>query len=204
MLTPNMDITRSILSRTRLNPRALLITLATPVDDITPFAQLLTGFPAAQVFGFGGDLDRNRMEHVLRRRGLPFRGAELVGEHGGNAIRVYPGEESYGEVAKEVRGFLRTVTSLAGETRNLSTATLLAALLRSIITDSGETHNLCGRHPAYGIYLTWPFAVGRSGIGEPMQVSLAGRAEQDLAALVAERSARLPWLIARSGESDRS
>lgn len=185
---PNIGVTRESLSGVQLKPSAILITLATPVDDITIFAQLLTGHPHRQVFGFGGNLDRNRLEYVLRTKGMPSGKIELVGEHGGNAIPVYPGEEQYEDVAKEVRGFLRRVTSLAGgETRNLSTAVLLSELIESIAQDSRKAHYLCGFHPEYGIYLTWKFAVGRAGISAPEKIAVSGKAKDDLDALVVKR-----------------
>jgi malate/lactate dehydrogenase len=184
----NAGITKEILSKSRLKRSAIVITLATPVDDITVLAQLLTGLPTNQVFGFGGDLDRNRLEYTLRDRRIGFPSIELIGEHGGNAIPVYRGEESYDEVARDVRGFLRKVTSQAGETRNLSTAILLASLVNSIITDSGRTHYLCGYHPEYQMYLTWGFKVGVMGTREPNVIELYDRARGDLRALLARRA----------------
>lgn len=185
----NSGITKEILSTAKLKRSAIVITLATPVDDITVLAQLLTGLPPNQVFGFGGDLDRNRLDYTLRARGISHSSLELIGEHGGNAIPVYPGEQSYDEVARDVRGFLRKVTSQAGETRNLSTAILLASVIDSIITDSGRTHYLCGYHTEYGIYLTWGFQLGATGIREPIKIELYDRAQSDLKELVARRSA---------------
>ena len=183
----NALITKEILSASRLKSSAILITLATPVDDITILAQFLTGLPTNQVFGFGGDLDRNRLEYTLRDRKIAHSQIELVGEHGGNAIPVYRGEEGYEDVARDVRSFLKKVTAQAGETRNLSTAILLASLVDSIITDSGRTHYLCGYHKKYGIYLTWGFKVGSQGISEPNEIKLYDKARIDLEALVERR-----------------
>ena len=184
----NALITKEILSASRLKSSAILITLATPVDDITILAQFLTGLPTNHVFGFGGDLDRNRLEYTLRDRKIDHSHIELVGEHGVNAIPVYRGEESYEEVARDVRSFLKKVTAQAGETRNLSTAILLASLVDSIITNSGRTHYLCGYHKEYGIYLTWGFKVGSQGISEPNEIELYDKARIDLEALVEQRS----------------
>jgi len=190
----NIEITRTSLSGIRFRPSTILITLATPVDDITIYAQLLTGLPYNQVFGFGGDLDRNRLEYVLRQKGLSCDEIELVGEHRGNAIPVYPGEQLYNEVAKDVRGFLRKVRSLAGETRNLSTATLLSQLVESISGNLFKTHYLCGFHPEHNIYLTWGFKVGRDGIEEPCQISVVGKAKEDLDGLIVKRRETIEYL----------
>jgi hypothetical protein len=76
----------------------------------------------------------------------------------------------------------------AGETRNLSTAILLASLVNSIITDSGRTHYLCGYHPEYQMYLTWGFEVGVMGTREPNAIELYDWARGDLRALLARRA----------------
>ncbi len=192
----NIEVTRKSLLRMKLKPSTILVTLATPVDDITIFAQLLTGLPHRQVFGFGGDLDRNRLEYVLRRRNI-FKGEiELVGEHGGNAIPVYPGEEQYLDVAKEVRGFLRRVTTLAGETRNLSTALLISRLIESLALNLSRTHYLCGYHQEHEVYLTWGFPVDRSGIGVPNQIGVLGKARVDLEELIIKRKKTTNELMA--------
>lgn len=184
---PNIEVTRQSLLRMRLKPSTILVTLATPVDDITVFAQLLTGLPRRQVFGFGGDLDRNRLEYVLRRKNL-FQGEiELVGEHGGNAIPIYPGEQQYKDVARDVRGFLRRVTTLAGETRNLSTAILISRLIESLALNLSRTHYLCGYHHEHEVYLTWGFPVDRSGVGSANHIGVSGKAKMDLEELISKR-----------------
>jgi hypothetical protein len=75
----------------------------------------------------------------------------------------------------------------AGETRNLSTAILLASLVDSIITNSRRTHYLCGYYKKYGIYLTWGFKVGSHGVSEPNEIELYDKVRIDLAALVERR-----------------
>jgi len=183
----NLEITREIVHSMRLKPSVILITLATPVDDITIYAQMIADIPKERVFGFGGDLDRNRLEYVLREKGIEAESIELVGEHGGNAIPVYTGEKDYPEVAEQVRRFLRKVTTLAGETRNLSTAVLLRSLVESIALDSGKVHYVCGFHPEYQVYLTWGFAVGRGGLQEPQVINVTAQASRDLTRLVQNR-----------------
>jgi len=183
----NLAITEDILSQSRLGPSTILILLSTPVDDITVFVQKRTGLPVSHVLGFGGDVDRNRLASILLRRGMPIEGVNLVGEHGKRAIPVYPGEEDYAEIAAQVRSYLATIIALAGPPKNLATAVLLGQLVESIATDSQRTHNVCGYHPELGVYLTWPFVIGREGVVRPEAVHLGARAQVDLEQLVAER-----------------
>jgi len=193
----NLKITRSLLDGISLKPCSILITLATPVDDITVFAQLVSGLPRSQVFGFGGDLDLNRLKFVLNQRMINPSKIRLIGEHGGNAIPVYDDEVDYNEVANDVRTFLRTVTSLAGQPKNLATARLLTELIQNILTNSGQVHCLCGYHPDYDLYLTWPFRVGRQGIIHNENVAIAIKAKSDLETLVARRKNTLELIRTR-------
>jgi L-lactate dehydrogenase len=187
----NVAMTRSILTSAPLKPTAIVILLAAPVDDLTVLAQRNCGLPPAQVFGFGGDLDRNRLEYILRGRGRSSEGAVVVGEHGVNAIPVYPEADDYDAVAAELRQFLGKIAA-AGPLRNLATGEILGRLCDSIATDAGCVHHVCGYHPEHGAYLTWPFRIGRSGILRPEAVAVDGPARRDLQALLTARRARSP------------
>ncbi len=184
---PNEKIADLVLSSGALKKSAILICLATPVDYITVHMQKRSKLPRNQVFGFGGDLDRNRLEYVLRCDGKPAYNAHIVGEHGANAIPVYDGEAEYAAVAQRVRKFLMTISNHAGTTRNLATGELLGKLVASIVEDSGQTHYVCGYHPDHRLYLTWPFIVGRKGIMAPVKADLEANASKDLEKLVASR-----------------
>ncbi|RKX76031.1 MAG: hypothetical protein DRP87_13055 [Spirochaetes bacterium] len=81
VLRNNIDVTNSILDSAVIKKSAIVIALATPVDDITAHIQIKYGLPENQVFGFGGDIDRNRLIYVLKKNGLPAENAEIVGEH---------------------------------------------------------------------------------------------------------------------------
>jgi malate/lactate dehydrogenase len=186
----NCTIAQEILNQSELSPSTILVLLATPVDDVTAFAQRKTGLPANQVLGFGGDLDRNRLASVLLSRGQPAEGIHIVGEHGRNAIPVYPGEADYDEVAAQVRRYLATIIELAAPPRNLATSVLLDELVTSIATDARRIHHVCGYHGELRVFLTWPFTVGRKGLIVPQTVHLEKRAQADLDKLLEERRYR--------------
>ncbi len=187
VLEPNAKITEEILQTGSIKLSTIVICLATPVDYVTVHVQKRTKLPYQQVFGFGGDLDRNRLEYVLRSNGIEPNGAKIIGEHGANAIPVYAGEANYSAVATDVRRFLSTITKLAGETRNLATASLLAKLVDSIACDSKAVHYVCGYHPEHQVYLTWPFVIGRTGILQAEQVEIETHTSRDLKTLVHSR-----------------
>ncbi len=187
VLAPNVDISKNILKAENIKNTALIICLATPVDDVTWHMQRKSKLPSNQVFGFGGDLDRNRLEYVLGKRNIENSKAKIVGEHGRNTIPVYPDEKDYANIASEVRGFLGKTTKLSGHTRNLATGTLLAKLVNSVITDAKQVHYVCGYHKEYRVYLTWPFIIGREGILRAESVELGPRPNKELEALVTSR-----------------
>jgi L-lactate dehydrogenase len=184
VLAGNIEVMNSILDTAPIKPSAILIGLATPVDDITAYIQKRYNLPRQQVFGFGGDLDRNRLAYVLSQRRIPAQGIGVVGEHGKNTIPIYPGEADYEGVARRVGNFLGDITAQGGRPRNLATGPLMARLTESILTDSHRVHYVCAYHPEYGLYLTWPFRVGRKGIAGPEPITLFPKAEERLKALI--------------------
>jgi L-lactate dehydrogenase len=190
VLEPNLKIAESIIASAALKKSAIVICLATPVDYLTVYVQMKCQLPREQVFGFGGDLDRNRLEYILRRDGKNADNACIVGEHGVNAIPDYKDEADYGTVAPAVRKFLSAITAHAGVTRNLATGELLGKLVNSIASDTRATHYVCGYHPVHGVYLTWPFIIGRQGIVEPNKVELQANASNDLGKLISSRISR--------------
>ena len=187
VLAGNIEVMNTILDTAPIKASAILIGLATPVDDITAHIQKRYGLPYRQVFGFGGDLDRNRLAYVLSQRRIPAQGIGVVGEHGKNTIPVYPGEVDFEEVARKVGNFLGEITAQGGRPRNLATGPLMARLVESILTDSRRVHHVCGYHHEYGLYLTWPFRIGRQGIDGPEPVTLFPRAEERLKTLIGRK-----------------
>lgn len=187
VLARNMEVMNVILDSSPLKKSAILITLATPVDDITAYVQKRYGLPHSQVLGFGGDLDRNRLAYVLHLRGIPTQGIAVVGEHGRNVIPVYAGEKDFDIVANQVRFFLRDITAHGGRPRNLATGLLMARLVETIVTDANRVHFVCGHHPDHQLYLTWPYRIGRKGVLQPEAVKLFPQSEEALRALIARK-----------------
>ena len=187
VLRRNRDVMNTILDQAPVKNSAIIIGLATPVDHIAPHVQKRCGLPYNQVFGFGGDLDRNRLIHVLRKQNNPVQDVGIVGAHGKHTIPVYEGEKDYEKVAHRVRNFLADITTHGGSPRNLATGLLLAGIVESIVTDAKRIHYVCGYHPLYECYLIWPFRIGRTGVSEPIQVKLPPHAESDLTELLKKR-----------------
>lgn len=182
----NIRINQSVLTAIRWRPEMTLVIMAAPVDEITPLAVKWTGLAAERVIGFGGDLDRNRLLHILSEAGRFDSPADVVGEHGERAIPIYPDDHDYSEIATKLRQFLRRIAA-AGPLRNLAPAIVLAELCDTIASARSQVHRVCCIHPTYGCHLTWPFLVSRGGIGMPIPLQIHGQAQRDLADLVAAR-----------------
>lgn len=187
VLQKNIDITNSILDSAPIKRSAIVIAVATPVDDITAYVQKRYKLPKNQIFGFGGDLDRNRLIYLLRRKGKFVLEPDVVGEHGKNSIPVYKGEENYRELANNVRNFLANITTLGVTVRNFAAGLLLVEVVKSITTDSNNIHYVCGYHPDYKIYITWPFHLGIKGILEPKPLTMGPCAKEEFESLIEKR-----------------
>jgi malate/lactate dehydrogenase len=185
VLAANIRVMDAILDKGQPKASAIVIGLATPVDDITAHLQRRCGLPHPQVFGFGGDLDRNRLAYVLSLNRIANQGIAVVGEHGGNMIPVYAGEKDFDTIANRVRFFLRDITAQGGRPRNLATGLLMAKLVESIVTDANRVHFVCGYHPVHQLHLTWPYRIGRKGVLQPEAVRLFPQGEKALRALIA-------------------
>lgn len=187
----NLEIARDVFKKGTLKSSAIVVCLATPVDDITAQVQRECGLPVRQVLGFGGDLDTNRLRYILQRRGIPHEYAHAVGEHGGHAVPIYQDEVDYQDVTAELRGFWGKLAAGVDVVRNLATAELLGKLVESLVSDSMVRHNVCAFHQEHGVYMTWPFAIGRYGVEEPAEIHLPPKGKTGLEALIEERLRRL-------------
>lgn len=187
VLQKNIDITNSILDTAPIKRSAIVIAVATPVDDITAHIQKRYKLPKNQVLGFGGDLDRNRLIYLLKRKEKFVHEPGIVGEHGKNSIPVYKGEENYRELANNVRNFLADITTIGGTVRNLAAGLLLARVVKSITTDSNNIHYVCGYHPDYKIYITWPFHIGIKGLLRPKPLTMGPCAKEEFESLIEKR-----------------
>jgi L-lactate dehydrogenase len=188
---PNLAIARAVVEGTPLKDSAIVVCIATPVDYLTVDVQRMSRLPRRQVIGFGGDLDSNRLKYILRARNCPHEEALAVGEHGPNAVAVYPGEHDYAAVTEELHQFWLGIARHVDIVRNLATADLLARLVHSIITDAKAVHNVCAHHPDHGMYLTWPHVLGRQGAERAVDISLLPNAATAVEKVISTRQKRL-------------
>ncbi len=189
----NLEATKMILTGIQFKKKAIIITLATPVDELTPLVHQLSGLPNNQVIGFGGDLDHKRLITVLQDHSLPTADVHLIGEHGKKAIPVYPSEQNYQHIAEIVREYLFTITKYIGPPHMLATSILLNNLINTIVSGNANLHYVCGYHPEYEIFLTWPFQIGTEGIIASFNIhsKIGNKANSDLQVLIQKKRAEM-------------
>jgi malate/lactate dehydrogenase len=188
LLNANRKITFEMIERVQIKPKTIIIAVATPVDIIAKEVQRITCLPCCQVFGFGGDLDLNRLRFTLRSMGVCTEGITIIGEHGKNTIPVYAGEMKYDLIATEVRTFLSRISSRNSVIRNLASGELLARLVESIAEDRRRVHCVTCYHPQFDDWFTWPCIVGRSGAVSLQSPAIGPLAAAKLEALIQARS----------------
>ena len=180
----NLSIVDHNLEGVKVKDSAIIINIGGPIEIVTSYLQRKSELSQAQVMGFGGDLDFNRLIYVLEERGFEAKGTAIVGEHGLRTIPVYDGGRDYDVISIKVRCFLEEIGELSGQKRNLATAPLLANLIRDVIEDTGRIHYISGYHHDYHRYITWPYRIGRRGILEPERLVLPSRAKRELDSLL--------------------
>ncbi len=191
VMKKNLSTIDQILEEAQVRASTIIIAIPGPVDVIAPYIQKKSDLPRHQVIGFGGDLDLNRLIYVLDEQGIDSNRAAIVGEHGSRAIPVYDTEEGYDLVANRVRTFLAEIGRLAGQKRNLATAPLLGDLIRSIVEDRGDIRYVSNYHADYGMYLTWPFRLGRKGILGAEPLVLPPQAQREFDVLLKTKKAEM-------------
>lgn len=183
-LERNKSVLHHLFANQHLKSSAVLIIVPSPVDQLTPALQQVVGHPHHQVMGFGGDLDYNRLKCAMVMRQISNQPLAIIGEHGPRSIPVIEDEAEYHNLAEDVRNHLVSITRAVGQPRNLASGALLVKLLHSMVSDSQNIHFVCGYHPHYESYITWPFIIGHLGTVAAKDINIGPNATRDLAKLI--------------------
>lgn len=187
LLRRNVEIARSVLKKVSSKT---IILLGTPVDLVTEELASDKKFIDSQVIGFGGDLDKARIEYNLRKKNFPAKNVYAIGEHGPRTIPVYDGEESYKEIRGSVTSALKQVMASADIVRNLASGVQLARLIQSI-AGKGATHCISKPDPDFnGLSITWPYKVSPRGFIK-QEIEIGPKAQKALDQLIILREKTL-------------
>ena len=202
LLSTNAEIvagvTRRLIER---SPDAVLIVVSNPLDEMTALAGAVSGLPPARVMGQAGMLDSARFTHFLAERAgvSPARvEAFTLGSHGetmvpvpsqariwGRPLREVLDEEAVADVVQRTRdGGAEIVALLRTGSAYFAPSSAAEAMVRAVARDTGEVMPVSARvEGAYGIDGVWlgvPARIGRDGVQEIVELSLA---DDELAAL---------------------
>jgi malate dehydrogenase len=197
-------VTRRLVER---SPDAVLIVVSNPLDEMTALAAAVSGLPRHRVMGQAGMLDSARFSHFLAERlGVsPSRvEAFTLGSHGdtmvpvpslarvgGRPLRELLSSEEIEEVVTRTRdGGAEIVSLLRTGSAYYAPSSAAEAMVRAVALDTGEIMPVSayvdGPYGIEGVWLGVPARIGREGVREVVELSLA---EPEMVALLAAAEA---------------
>ena len=197
-------VTRRLVER---SPDAVLIVVSNPLDEMTALAAAVSGLPRHRVMGQAGMLDSARFSHFLAERlGVsPSRvEAFTLGSHGdtmvpvpslarvgGRPLRELLSSEEIEEVVTRTRdGGAEIVSLLRTGSAYYAPSSAAEAMVRAVALDTSEIMPVStyvdGPYGIEGVWLGVPARIGREGVREVVELSLA---EPEMVALLAAAEA---------------
>jgi malate dehydrogenase len=195
LLAVNAAIVGDLAERTsRVSPRAVIVVVTNPLDEMTQHAWTRSGFPPERVVGMAGLLDTARFQALtaltgagradrIRAMALGSHGEEMViplsqaTVDGRPLTAVVDGRTVEGIVDRargsgaEVVGLLKSGSAFMAP--GMSAARMVLAMAR----ETGEVLPASvladGSYGIHDVYVGLPVRLGRSGVAEIIQVDLA-------------------------------
>lgn len=182
----NKEILSSIVSDMgAINPSAIWLVVANPVDILTSLAQKLTGLPQHQVLGTGTFLDTERLRAVLAKR-LEICASsihcQVLGEHGDKQVVAWSlgtlagglpllshprmsclDQAELDQLSSYVARRAYDIIDLKGST-HFGIGACAAVLCDAILSDSHKVFPVSNFHPGHQVYMSYPAILSRSGI----------------------------------------
>ena len=190
----NAGIVRGVAENiAKHSPKAVIIVVSNPLDEMTALAQIATGFPKNQVMGQAGMLDTARFTNfVAEKVGVPVGSVKTLtlGSHGETMVPVpsrctvdgKPLSEilSEGDIAELVdrtrNGGAEVVALLKTGSAYYAPSAAAARMAKAVIEDSGAVMPVCawvdGQYGIEGVYLGVEAEIGKSGVRKVVESSL--------------------------------
>lgn len=198
----NTKIIREIVKNiTAYTKDAIILMVTNPLDVMTYVALKESGFPKNQVFGTGTTLDSSRLRYLLAQDfgvATDSVDAYMLGEHGDSEFAAFSHANVMGESIKSLPSYnelkvqeaLAHTTHAAGEIISKKGATyyaialVIARIVRAIINNENHAFPVSALlEGAYGLHdvcLSVPALVGRTGVGEVIQITLSPQEQEQL------------------------
>ena len=198
----NAGIVRGVAENiAKHSPKAVIIVVSNPLDEMTALAQIATGFPKNRVMGQAGMLDTARFTNFVAEKLRVKVGSVktlTLGSHGDTMVPVpsrctvdgKPLSEllSPAEIADLVdrtrNGGAEVVALLKTGSAYYAPSAAAARMAKAVIEDSGAVMPVCawvdGEYGISGVYLGVEAEIGRTGIKKVVEGSLT---DSEVAAL---------------------
>jgi len=209
----NAEIIRTVAAGIRRHaPRAVVVVVTNPLEEMTELMARETGFPASRVLGMAGVLDSARFRALVALTGIAEPGqvdALALGSHGPEMViplslataggkpledQIAPEKlaaivERARDSGAEVVGLLKTGSAY------YAPAESAAAMVRSMVTGDGKLIAAAVRsRGAYGLPDTrvgLPVRLGRDGVAEIVELPLRQNERDALRTAAASLAARI-------------
>lgn len=176
------------------SPDSIIIVVSNPLDEMTFLASEVSGFSKERVMGMAGVLDSSRLRFFIAEKlGVPPAEVEAItlGSHGDQMVALPRHATVQGKPLPELVDddtleelFQRTrdagaeiVTHLKKGSAFYAPSSSAAAMVRSILQDSGDVHPTCawttGQYGISDVYLGVPAKLDRRGIAEIVELDLS-------------------------------
>ena len=190
----NAGIVRGVAENiAKHSPKAVIIVVSNPLDEMTALAQIATKFPHNQVMGQAGMLDTARFTHfVAEKVGVPVSAVKTLtlGSHGETMVPVPSRCTVNGKPLSDVLK-ADEIAELVDRTRNggaeivgllktgsayYAPSAAAARMAKAVIEDSNEVMPVCawvdGQYGISGVYLGVEAQIGKSGVVKVVETAL--------------------------------
>jgi malate dehydrogenase len=190
----NAGIVRGVAENiAKHSPKAVIIVVSNPLDEMTALAQIATGFPKNRVMGQAGMLDTARFTNfVAEKLGVKVGAVKTLtlGSHGDTMVPVpsrctVDGKPlsdllSQADIADLVdrtrNGGAEVVALLKTGSAYYAPSAAAARMAKAVIEDSGAVMPVCawvdGEYGISGVYLGVEAEIGRTGIKKVVEGTL--------------------------------
>jgi len=190
----NAGIVRGVAENiAKHSPKAVIIVVSNPLDEMTALAQIATGFPKNQVMGQAGMLDTARFTNfVAEKVGVPVGSVKTLtlGSHGetmvpvpsrctvdGKPLSEILSEADIAELVDRTRnGGAEVVALLKTGSAYYAPSAAAAIMAKAVIEDSGAVMPVCawvdGQYGIEGVYLGVEAEIGKSGVRKVVESAL--------------------------------
>jgi malate dehydrogenase len=190
----NAGIVRGVAENiAKHSPKAVIIVVSNPLDEMTALAQIATGFPKHQVMGQAGMLDTARFTNfVAEKLGVLTSSVTTLtlGSHGetmvpvpsrctvdGKPLSELLSQAEIDELVDRTRnGGAEVVALLKTGSAYYAPSAAAARMAKAVIEDSGAIMPVCawvdGEYGISGVYLGVEAEIGKSGVRKVVEGSL--------------------------------